>query len=318
MFAMRLANGSISIFSYITQQIVENIPLSGASFVRILSNGLLATQLNSSQINIWNLTTGQLSFYLSKGANDLQELSTGLLATTGTGNFIYLWHSTMGSLIGSISLNTVHYYLQEVSNFLVSSDSGGNIYVWSLLLGTNNYTLASSFICSTGKLVLKSTNTTNLMVTFGSNILQIVDVSAGKCYDSMNPFYNTICATEFIANNTLAVGGNANHVVILRINSNLQFEVVNRIMTTNTVADLKVINANTLLFASSVQNKGVLLVYNLTSNALSSSTITSSVQISNIDTLSLTLRLYFPEPHSYLNVIYLFYSILKTTKPNLS
>jgi WD40 repeat protein len=185
----------------------------------------------------------------------------GFLASTSWDNTISIWNTTSGKRVTSISLSTTHFFLKQtsISNNLASCDNTGHIYIWNL----DSLTLNNSFsgISQTG-FFMESLMNGHLLTASWDGFLQIWNFLQGVCVSILNPFYDVLAGVHLISNATFVTFGGSSYALLIEIDENLNFKLVDRIATPGKINDMLLLTSdNLLLFAVDSQ----LVFYNLSS-----------------------------------------------------
>jgi hypothetical protein len=280
--AIGMDNREAIIWNWKTQTAALTLPYNdGWGFMKFLRDGRLAAEWDVERTNIWNLTTGQVDFsFPSKGWTIEQLSNSSLLATSGYSDIICIWSLIDGQLVTTIQTPQQQYFLKQtcISNYLVSIDSDGALYMWNLTDNSQMWTRS----LSNAPITMETMTNGNLVTVTFDGCVQIWNVLTGDCYNSL--FVLTLIegltqtnSAIMTSNNTLIIGSNQmSLVLVVQINLNAQFNVKTVYSLPSTVQGLTVTTDNMLLVGSD----GQIFYYNLnTSTQMSSYTISSSDSI---------------------------------------
>lgn len=253
--ALGFTNNTILIWNWQTQEVIQSFTgsFSHHTGLKFLSSSLLAAPSIYNLIHIWNLTNSIVKLTLNDSANCFELLENGYLASSSLNSTIDIWNLKTGMLVYSIKTEAIQIYLMQssISNFLFSGDINGNISIWD----TNSYTLAGTLSGHTkaiSGMVMVANG--NLVSASEDNWIIIWEI-IGSQVNSFNPFNSSILSIEIIGENTIAVGGLSNMVLIIEIDENNGFNVINRTYVTDAnVIDLQLTFENILLIATSDGN----------------------------------------------------------------
>jgi WD40 repeat protein len=201
--------------------------------------------------HIWNLDNGIVELTLNKNAFCFEMIDNDIVASASLNETIDFWNYHTGKLVISIQANASQVLLKQTSipsNYLFSSDANGNISIWDTdtysLVGTlKNHTKAVSgmVVLDNGQLVTASED----------GWLLLWDVVNPVLLGSLSPFNNSIQSITKVTADTIAVGGLSNKVLIIKIDQQNRFNVINMTHVTDpNVIGLQLTYENILLIAT--------------------------------------------------------------------
>jgi WD40 repeat protein len=218
---------------------------------------------------MFHMNTGCVN--ISLGANDaaLTELNSGLFVSSDWNKNINFWNLTSGGTLVKAVSNTVnHLNLVQVGDYLVSCDSDGVFYIWSLA----DYTLLNIAVgvevgITQKEYKMVSLNDTYLMTASLDGYVQVWSIPEGNCLSTFRPFESAI--REFLpvtADITWVVSGEASYVLFLELDADFIFRVINRLDTYQYIypTDICMTNNNDILLIVTASNEqNFLTSYNL-------------------------------------------------------
>jgi WD40 repeat protein len=174
-------------------------------------------------------------------------LSNGNLVNCDFSQNINVWNVITNSLVQTIHTTVNHVGVQQIGSYLATCDYDGIIYLWN----SADLTFIRSITgIAQQRFTLAALNNSYLVSASRDGYLQAWTVPAGVCLSTFNPFQREIKSMIFISNNTLALTGGIDHVLIVQVNPvTFAFHVTKTITTVYWIiaSSVALTNANILL-----------------------------------------------------------------------
>jgi WD40 repeat protein len=290
--ALGLSNDTVLLYDWTNRTVIGSFHGSMGTNpntqLKFLTNGLLAAQVNSGNVNLINVLTQAVMQTYSVGNICMEQLSNGNLAMSWYGTKIYIFNLNTQKQVGKISTVDNQYSLKQtaVANYLASGGAYGSVNIWNLdslklvktLVHSNAWTVTFLEVMGNGFLA---------SVDY-ANTIKLWDIVSGLCLSTFLSS-TTLAGIKLISSNVLAAAGGSK-IQLLEMNATYQLNSFYSYTAPGTINYLRVSDEYQLVM--SMGSIGAVGFFNLTS--LNYTQIQLNIPGTNIRCLDISNSLNIP------------------------
>lgn len=227
--------------------------------MKVMSNGLFMVATAIDGFFVYNSNTHATFQHMNLYVIDFENMknnATNLVAFREDGIFVFDYANNQNmSFIPAVNLTTIR-ILSDAN--LVVGMSNGDIAIWNLTLKSQ----VEIFHTHQSKVNDLELLTSNIILSVSDDTtVKLWDIAINDCLATINPFNNPVKHLILMTNDMVAVGGDSNKVIVIKVNTDANtFSIVNTIFAPGLVVQSIVLNAQNILLISSYER---LVLYDL-------------------------------------------------------